>query len=243
MITLSLTNRLIGDYGVETDFYAAYVKQAKEILNGNLIIDNYRGPLYQIILAGLSLVLNIDFFTAGKILNVVSASITLIFVAKIVDSLIGREASFLAVIFVSVNQCFLKYTYTAGTDMLFLVFYTSALYFILNCYKVNSKYFLVAGILTSLAYLTRYTGISLIFSAIIILGIIFFKNYSKSNSNNYSFISKCILAYSASVIITILIWGGVCLQKTGSFFYNMNYKNTALTVHCIGSSENGIFKN
>ncbi len=139
LLFVSMTNRLIGDYGVETDFYVAYVPQAKEFLNGNLIIDSYRGPLYQIILAIFGFIFKLDFFTAGKFLNVLSASISLYFISKIVGSIFNREAAFFTSLLLAVNLNFLRYSYTPGTDMLFLVFYSSALFWILKSEELNNK--------------------------------------------------------------------------------------------------------
>ena len=93
MLFASMTNRNIGDYGVETDFYVAYVSQAKELLMGNIIIDEYRGPVYQLFLAVTGFIFGYDYFTAGKFLNVLSASITLFFISKIVGSIFNREGA------------------------------------------------------------------------------------------------------------------------------------------------------
>lgn len=91
MFIVVLTNRLIGDYGVETDFYVAYVEQAKEFLNGNIIVDQYRGPVYQIVLGIIGGLINSDFYLAGKIINVIAASVSLFFVCKIISKLLSND--------------------------------------------------------------------------------------------------------------------------------------------------------
>ncbi|MBK9403522.1 MAG: glycosyltransferase family 39 protein [Ignavibacteria bacterium] len=174
MFIITNTNRLIGDYGVETDFYVAYVTQAKEFLKGNLIIDQFRGPVYQIFLAATGFFFKYDFYLAGKFLNVLCASLSLFFISKLVNSIFNREGALITVLFVSVNQVFWRYTYEPGTDMLFLVFYTSSVFFLLKEDNLNYKNLLFAGIFTGLAYLTRYTGISLILFALLII----FRNFT-----------------------------------------------------------------
>lgn len=55
-------------------FFWSYVQSAKEFLNGNIPMDAFRGPLYQIILGVFGFVLN-DFFHAGMLIAIISASI------------------------------------------------------------------------------------------------------------------------------------------------------------------------
>ena len=231
MLFVSMINREIGDYGVETDFYVAYVHQAKELLNGNFIVDQYRGPVYQLFLAVTGFLFRYDYFSAGKFLNVMSASITLYFTSKIVGSIFNREGAFITVLLVAVNQIFLKYSYTAGTDMLFLAFYTSSLYFILKNDELNFKNLLVAGVLSGLAYLTRYTGISLIVFVVLVFLMHFYKKFNITHSFKKSFPAKSLTYYLIPVLILSSIWGIISYQKTGYFINNMNFQNTALTVY------------
>ncbi|MBK9334699.1 MAG: glycosyltransferase family 39 protein [Ignavibacteria bacterium] len=229
-----MSNRLIGDYGVETDFYVAYVTQAKELLKGNLIIDQYRGPVYQIFLAVAGIFFKSDYYSAGKFLNVLCASISLLFISKIINSIFNRNGALFVVLLVAVNQIFWRYTYEPGTDMLFLVFYTSALYFLLSSKDLNPRNLLIAGILTGLAYLTRYTGISLILLTIIIFAFHFYKmkrNISNENINQRNKFLKPILSYIIPVFLILSAWGFISYQSTGYFFYNYNYQNTAYTVY------------
>lgn len=235
MLIVSLTNRPIGDYGVESDFYSGYAPQAKEILNGNIIIDPFKGPLYQIFLAFTGFAFGRDFFLAGKFLNVISASVALYFVSKLIGSILSREGAFISVLIIAVNYTFLTYTYTPNTDMLFLVFYISALYFILKNEIPENKNLFIAGLLTSFAYLTRYTAISLIIFVILVFVINLYKwfkkNHSGENISSPLLPIKPFLLYFIPVIILTSAWGVISYNKTGFFFYNLNYQNTAFTVH------------
>jgi len=226
-----MTNRQIGDYGVETDFYVAYVPQAKELLNGNFIVDQYRGPVYQLFLAVTGFLFRYDYFFAGKFLNVISASIALYFISKIVGSIFSREGAFITVLLVAVNQVFLRYSYTPGTDMLFLALYTSSLYFILKNDELDYKNLLIAGILSGLAYLTRYTGISLIVFVVLVFFMHFYKKFKITHSFKKSFPAKSLTCYLVTVLVLSSIWGIISYQKTGHFINNMNFQNTALTVY------------
>lgn len=231
MLVVCMSNRLLGDYGVETDFYVAYVSQAKELLNGRLIIDEYRGPVYQILLALTGFFFKSDFYTAGKFLNVMCAAVVLFFVSKLITSLFNRQVSFFVVLLIAVNQVFWRYTYEPGTDMLFLVFYVSALYFLLKDLIFESKNLFTAGLLTGMAYLTRYTGVSLLVFAVILFVIIYFKKYKNTETASGKNFLKPVLLYLIPVIILISGWGIFSFIKTGSFFYNKNYQNTAFAFY------------
>lgn len=248
MILVSVFNRPIGDYGVESDFYSGYAPQAKEILNGNIIIDPFKGPLYQIILAITGFALGYDFFLAGKIINVISSSIALYFISRLIGSLLNRDAAFLGVLIIAVNYTFLTYTYTPDTDMIFLAFYISAVYFVLKSSHLTYRNMFIAGVLTSFAYLTRYTAISLILFVILVFIVSFYKGY-KANTEKISFHIplRPILFFFIPLIIAVSVWGLISYDKTGFFFYNLNYENTAYTVHkpeAMSKDEwNSVYKN
>lgn len=231
MIYVTMTNRPIGGFGVETDFYWSYVNEAKEFLKGNLQIDQYRGPVYQIVLAFFGFIFQNDFYSAGKFLNVLFASISLFFITNIIASIFDKRAALIITMFVLINVYFIDYSFEAGTDMLFLVFYTSSLYFILKDKELNYKNFFIAGILSSLAYLTRYTGISLFILVIIIFIVALYKRYKSDQTYPKANIIKPIISYFTPVVTMVSAWGIICYQKTGLFFYNMNYLNTAYAVY------------
>jgi len=231
MLIVCLTNRLLGDYGVETDFYVAFVSQAKELLNGNLLIDEYRGPVYQILLAVTGFFFKSDFYTAGKFLNVLCAAMVLFFVSKLITSLFNRQGAFFVILFIAVNQIFWRYTYEPGTDMLFLVFYVSSLYFLLKDLNFESKNLFTAGLLSGMAYLTRYTGVSLLVFAVILFAIIYFKKYKNTEAASGKNFLKPVLFYLIPVLILISGWGIFSFVKTGNFFYNKNYQNTAFAFY------------
>lgn len=228
MILVVIFNRPIGDYGVETDFYSAYVNQAKELLNGNLIIDDYRGPFYQIVLAVFGILFNYDFFLAGKILNVTCAGIALVFIFKLIERISNSEIAIFAGLFVAVNLNFIRYSYMPGTDMLFMMLYISALYFILKSSHGTSKDLLLAGVFTSLAYLTRYTGISLILFALIFFVFQFIKG-KKNDKLNLS--GKKLFMFMFPLFVLLGSWSVYSHLQTGEFFHNKNYLNTAMTIH------------
>ncbi|MEZ4688851.1 MAG: glycosyltransferase family 39 protein [Ignavibacteria bacterium] len=231
ILFVSLTNRAIGDYGVESDFYSGYAPQAKELLSGNLVIDPFKGPLYSIILSIVGFICGEDFYFAGKIINIFSSAIALIFVSKLISTLLNRESAFFGTLIIAVNYTFLTFTYTPDTDMLFFLFYISALYFILKPDFVEfNKFVFIAGVLTSFAYLTRYTAISLIIFVSMFFLVRVYK-WFRIRKNIPPPIFSPIIYYFIPVIIIIIAWGTISYKKTGHFFYNQNYENTSYTLY------------
>jgi len=229
MTIISFTNHKIGDYAVETDFYWAYIPQAKEILNGSLEIDAYRGPVYQIVLAIFGLIFGKDFFSAGMFINLLAAALVLFFVYRIIETLAGWKIAALTTLFVSVNQNFLQLSYSCGTDMLFMLLYFLAIYYLFKPEGSKPKNIFLAGVFTGIAYLTRYTGLALIISIAIILLITMLKRDGKSGSRSLD--TKPLFYFLSPVLILILVWGLICLNIKGSFFVNDNYLNTAFIVY------------
>lgn len=230
---LVLVNRPIGAYGVETDFYSAYVVQAREFLNGVIIIDEYRGPFYQMVLAMFSLITGGGggFYVAGKILNVTCAGLSLLFVWKLMRQISDSSIALLVMIFVSLNLNFARYAFTPGTDMLFFLLYVLSIFLLLRCIEDNSapKQWFFAGLAVAITYLTRYTGISLFVFALIVLIVTMFRSRASSNTD-FNF-SKRAAYFLLPIVIIIGSWSVYCYSITGQAFFNKNYQNTALTVY------------
>lgn len=231
LLFAAMTNRPIGAYELETDFYWTYAPQAKEFIQGNLVIDPYKGPVYQIILALTGLIFKGDFFAAGKFINVLFSALSLFFVSKITASVSDLKTALLVTLLVSVNTYFIKFSYQPGTDMIFLSIYSSAVFFALKKDGNKIRNFFFAGVLSGTAYLTRYTALSLILSVFLILILYYYKNFKSEVKPAFRESAKLISSYFIPVFLMAAVWGFICLKKTGSFFYNLNYLNTALAVY------------
>lgn len=223
---LSFTFHKIGDYGVETDFYQSYVPAAQEFLKGNILIDAFRGPLYQIVLGVFAFVVG-EYLKAGMIINLLSASAVIFFTMSIVKRLFSNEYSFFTGLLLIVNPIFIQYTYSAGTDMFFnaLVSLAIFLFFLKDEFEYLNLVFV--AFVTGLAYLTRYNGIFLIIFFFIILII----NYRDINLKTKI---KSAFIFLVTFFITISPWGIFLSIKKGSFFYNDNYRNIAYELYAKG---------
>lgn len=219
LLIVSLLYHKVGDYGVETDFFWSYVPGAKSFLNGTIHIDQFRGPLYPMILGIFNLLVS-NYFLSGILLGIISGSLVIFFSFELIKRIFSAKLAFFATLILAANPIFVQYTYSAGTDMVFNALATGTLFFFFREKELSYKNLIIAGVLGGLSYLTRYNGVFLLGFIVIIL----FVNYW-----NISWLKriKSSIIFLASFILTFTPWGIYCLSEKGSFFYNENYKNIA----------------
>ena len=226
LLIISLSARKIGNYGVETDFFWSYIPQAKAFLDGNLIIDGFRGPVYPIVLGIVTLLVK-DFFISGMLISIISGSIVLFFTAKIINILSSGKVSLLVIVFLAINPFFIQYTYTCGTDMFFNALVSGAIYYYLKQNKYSYYFLVVNGILAGIIYLTRSNGIFMLVIGLFILFDI--KKATLRIKVSY------LLTFIVSFLVVILPWNFYCYYVKGSFFYDKNYLNVAFEFYNKGT--------
>ncbi|MGB5287667.1 MAG: glycosyltransferase family 39 protein [Ignavibacteriaceae bacterium] len=220
---ISFIFHTVGDYGIETDFFWGYVPNAKDFLSGNIPMDAFRGPLYPMVLGIFGFLLG-DFFKAGILLAVISASFVIYFTFELLKKIFSPRISFFVTLFLALNPVFIQYSYSAGTDMFFNALVAATLFFFFKNKELNYKNLILAAFFGGLSYLTRYNGIFLMSFVFVIL----FVNYWKIN---WFTRIKSSLLFVAVFLVTFSPWGLYCLSEKGSFFYNENYKNIAFEVY------------
>ncbi len=213
----------VGDYGIETDFFWGYVPSAKKFLSGEIPMDAFRGPLYPMVLGLFGFVLG-DFFHAGILIAVISASVVVYVTYELLKKVFTPTISLFVTIILAVNPVFIQYSYSAGTDMFFNALAAATLFFFFKNRELNKKNIILAALFGGLSYLTRYNGIFLSSFVVIIL----FVNYWKIG---WSERIKSSIIFVAVFLVTISPWGIYSLNQKGSFFYNENYKNIAFEVY------------
>jgi len=207
----------------KTDFFWSYVPAAKSFLNGILQIDPFRGPIYAIILGLVNLIIS-DYFYSGIIIGIISAAIVIFLTFELLKRIFSPTVSFFVSLILAVNPIFVQYTYSAGTDMVFIALATATLFFFFKDKQLNYINLVVAAMLGGLSYLTRYNGLFLLGFVFIIL----FVNYW-----DIPWIKRIrsSVLYLVTFLLTITPWGIYCLNEKGSFFYNQNYKNLAYELY------------
>ena len=150
----------IGDQYTESDFYGAYASGARALLAGHVDPARYGiyGPVYEWLLALLAMT-PFDLFFAAKLLSVASAAAVLASTWVMVVRSLGRGAARWAILLVAVTPVFLRYAYSATTDMAAAAFGAAGLALLFVARRRRGV--VIAGVLIALATLTRYQAIVL----------------------------------------------------------------------------------
>ncbi len=227
MLIVSLKYHIVGDYNVETDFYWSYVPQARHILEGKIPIEDFHGPMYPIVLALIS-ILTKDLFHGGVILSTLAAAVSLFLIFELLKKLFRPDIALIGTLFVAVNTTFIRYSYTAGTDMLFMAFVTASTYMLLREEQRRWINIALAAVFAAIGYLTRYNGLSAAVG--VPLAIIIANPYQLPMRERI----KSAAVFLALFLLVIAPWGIYCQIEKGSFFYNRNYLNIAYEMFAKG---------
>ncbi len=219
--------RSIGNMNVETDFYWTFVPIAKELLAGNLVLDAFRGPGYEIALAVSRLVAG-EFFKGGMLLSVFSAAISLLFLYAVVRKTFGAETALLVSLGTAVIPTFFSLSYTASTDMFYVMLALSVLYLIVYSAPHRKWMLLLAGLLAGCTYLTRYNGVAILVAAV--ASILWLCDSSQPWKQRIS----SAVTFLGGAAITILPFSLYTYQETGRFVYNDNFLNVAYEIYARG---------
>jgi len=227
LLSVNLSFHRIGDYGAETNFYGLYAPQAQSILHGHLPIGDYHGPAYPLLLA-LAYLFFRNFFTAGIFLATASAALTVFLALKLLRQLFDAKKAMGAVALMALNPVFIQHSYSAGSDMFFVLLVTFSLYMLLRSDNFSWASLILASLAAALAYLTRYNGIAIVAAAFIIFIIINHWQLQLKKRILVSFI------FVSLFLICISPWGVYCLRQKGNFFFNQNHKTAACELYAQG---------
>ena len=138
---------------------AVYLGLAKSIQNGHYQInigdETNRAPLYPFIISFFP----IDIL--ARLFSLLCGALTVFIVYTFTKKLFDKKTAIIASLLLATSNTFLFYSQKILTESLFALLFMLALFsFYLG--EKNKKYFILSGILTGLAFLTRYPGIVLI---------------------------------------------------------------------------------
>lgn len=160
-----------------------YLSNARLMLHGWLpfsFTGANQSPLYYFLLAFFLKVGGVSIFV-GRLLSVISATITAFFVYKIGEKLYGNKVGLFSSFIFAFSPFTIRYGYIAVTEPLAIMFISIAVYLLILGFE-KSKYFFINGIFLALAVLVRRSvGFFIIFEPIIILLI--YGIYSKYRKN------------------------------------------------------------
>lgn len=228
LVCLGLVLHTSGDAASESDFFGPYVKQARHFLAGAIVVDPFRGPIYPMALGLASVVLSrfgAGLFETGIILSSLSAGVVIALLYRIVARLYSPRHAFVAAVLMAFNPVFVRYSYTAGNDMFFVAFAFAAMALFLSMTEPSWYGMVGAGAITSIAYLTRYTGVALF------LGIAIATLVVNMWRIGWKHRLVALVVFVAAACAVVTPWALYCKKATGHFVYNRNYMNLALGVY------------
>ena len=168
LLVMALGPHRVGDYFTETDFYGGYATGAKALLAGHLDPARYGvvGPGYEVALALVGLAVP-DLLLAAELLSVLSAVAGMVLWACLLARRADPRLAFGLTLFLATNGTFFRYGYSATTDALALALQALALFLLLA--RARPRDALLAGLVSALAFLTRYSAVYLLPAGLIAL--------------------------------------------------------------------------
>lgn len=213
----------VGGYGVETDALGGYLPETQKLLRGEFTtLDGFKGPGYHLVVAAVSIAVR-DLFVAAKIVALISAGVLIVLLFGLIRRHLGNAVAALTVLAVATNAQFGLFTVQVGTDMWFLFLAVACAALILGrCTPLRA---LSAGALAGLAYLTRYNGVFLILSGLVITLL------ADRDAHGWKVRVVRAGAFLGPVFVVILPWSLFTWSRGMGLFYNTNYLNVAYELY------------
>ena len=240
ILIVGLRFHIVGDGEVESDFFGAYVVQARSFLRGDIVIDAFRGPVYPVALGMLSVVLKplgAGLFETGITLSALSAAVVLFLGMRLLRAVFSERTALVTTLLVVLNPVFIRYSYTTGTDMFFMAMAALATLLVLECERLSWWRVVSAGVVLALTYLTRYNGAVLLVAALVAVVLV--------NVWSLGWKRRLMAALALVAVFALLItpWGIYCRSVHGAFFYNHNYRNVLMSLmppNFVGDTLHGV---
>ena len=213
-------DRRIGTFGLETDFYGEYAPDAARLRAGEMPANPYQGPGYPAVLALVEGAVK-DPFRAGRMISVVSAATVGLLAFALFRRLFGYWSGVGGQLLVLAGGIFPRLAVTASTDVVFLMLCLAALAAFGRAERSAGWRAGSAGLLTGMAYLTRYNGVFLI--PVFLVGIGTLKSFGPGPLRRV-WLSGLFLGLA---FLVALPWFIANFRHNGSPLFNLNYLNLA----------------
>lgn len=214
----------IGDIGVESDFYGELVIAAKALQHHDFSVTSYpvKGPFYSLALIAVRFFLR-DWYLSGVVLSALCAVASLLVAFRLLSRLFGRSVAFLATIAMSLASDYFALAHKASSDMLFLVLCLLSIDLLLTERFVSWR-FILAGVLGTCAFLTRYIGVFLPFAAVLAAVV----NPWRGSRGRAVAVS---LLYVGAFLASCAPWFILSFRETGSVLYTGSAKIVAAEMY------------
>lgn len=218
---LGIVFHRIGDYGVETDFYWEYVRQARAAQSGELVVDFFRGPAYPWVLAVTELLTG-EFLIAGMLVASAATAATAFGTYWLGRRWLSVPTAAFAAALVALTPVMVQHSYAVGTDTFFAALTTLAI----ALYATSGtcpRRAAVAGAVAGVAALTRYNALGLVI--LVPLAAALFTPATLRER------ARSVAAGWGASLALIVPWGLYTRAVEGEFLYNQNWRNVAFEIH------------
>lgn len=216
---VSFKRKVLG-YGTETDFLGTFVPEAIRFLNGDPLQVSFHPPLYSIILASIYYIIG-DWMKSGLTLSIIASFAVAISCYEFFRIKFGKISGIGAILALAVSPTFISYSTQATSDLFFMALFFGGLLFIALAGTKNMKFcWLMAGLLTGAAVITRTNGISLV-------GFLLFAFACKSKKKSSRV--NPVMLFIIGILIPIVLWCCFAIYSGSPLLPKYSYRNLALT--------------
>ena len=210
---------------VEWDFYYSYVRDAMRILELQAPRDEFRGPLYPMVLAASHLLLPFaSYFAIAKIISLLSGTLALLAVYLIAEELLGPLHGLAAMLATGALASFGLLSFLAGTDMFFACLSLFTILFLMRALRENASIapLIAAGALNGLAMTTRWNAAYLL-AAVVLAFCCAFDLSPKERARR-------LAVFLASFGVAVLPMLVLNASLYGNPLHNKNYVNARIAI-------------
>lgn len=209
---------------IEWDFYYSYARDAKRIVNGLAPLDEFRGPLYPLVVSLFGIALPfLTAFTVAKLISAMSVAGAVYATYLLGERAVGPGWAVAASAVTAVSSPYLLHGFLVGTDAFFACISLVAICFALKAMEGNPKSAALAGALAGLAMSTRWNAAFLPAAAVASLGLALDVPLRDR--------LRLIGLFAIGFGVTVAPWLALNASLHGSPFFNRNYVNLSLGIY------------
>jgi hypothetical protein len=210
---------------VEWDFYYSYVRDAMRIAGVQAPRDEFRGPLYPLVLAVAHLLLPFgSYFAIAKVISLVSGALALVAVYLIAEEALGPLYGLAAMVATAAVAAFELLSFLAGTDMFFACLLLFALCFLIRALRQSAPLtpLIASGVLSGLAMCTRWNAVFLPATAVFAFALAFDLPAHER--------ARRLGVFLAAFVVVMLPWLVLNAFLHGNPLHSRNYVNARIGI-------------